>query len=435
MVLHACTVASTLATIFVLAPAAHAAPGQVPPLGADFAWGVSASGFQTEGDAPDSNWSRYASSGAVDDPYRNAVDFRHRYRDDIALAADLGVNTYRVGIEWARVQPTPGEWDEQELAYYDDMLGSIRAAGMRPMITLDHWVYPGWAADRGGWTNPAMVADWLAYARRVVDRYAHLDPVWVTVNEPTAYIANEIRHGALPPGDAPAMIDRLVAVHRDIYEHIHRVQPDAQVTSNVAYIPAAEPALDSLFLNRVADRLDFLGLDYYYGATAANPAGAIGALTGEMWTAPLQSEGIYYALRHYSRTYPHLPLYVVETGMPTENGQPRPDGYTRSDALADSVYWVQRAKQDGIDVVGYNYWSLTDNYEWGSYAPRFGLYTVDALGDPSLQRRATDAVATYTDITQRGGVASDYLPTRPPAECSLVDVPASCTEPVTLPHP
>src|SRR5699024_12073261 len=104
-----------------------------------------------------------------------------------------------------------------------------------------------------------------------------------------------------------------------------------------------------------------------------------------------------------------------------------------SDALRNDVYWIQRAVADGIDVIGYNYWSLTDNYEWGSYQPRFGLFTVDVLTDPTLTRHPTDAVDTYRGITARGGVPGGYIPSEAPQPCSLVDIPSSCLEPVTVP--
>ena len=109
------------------------------------------SGYQSEGSAPDSNWRRYEQAGtsSIKDPYVNAVDFRHRYAEDIANAKALGVKVFRFGVEWARIEPRKGVLDQAELAYYDDVVDHIRAAGMRPMITLDHWVYPGWVADQG----------------------------------------------------------------------------------------------------------------------------------------------------------------------------------------------------------------------------------------------------------------------------------------------
>lgn len=426
----ALTAAALLTTSTSPALARPPAPTQLAPLPAEFLWGVAASGFQSEGDAPDSNWRRYAESGGTEDPYLNSVDFRHRFRSDIALAADLGVRVYRVGIEWARVQPQPGVWDEAGLAFYDEVVAAIVAAGMRPMLTLDHWVYPGWAADRGGWRDPEMVANWLSNARRVVDRFAGTDPLWVSFNEPTMYLVNELRHGGIGPTDLPVMAERIAQAHNSIYDHIHAVQPGALVTSNVAYIPAVDDAISGALLDRMASRLDYIGIDYYYGFS---PTDLRVPDLDRLWTLPLQAEGIYYALDHYARRFPGKPLYIVENGIPTENGLPRADGYTRADSLRDTVYWLQRAVADGIPLIGYNYWSLTDNYEWGSYTPRFGLYTVDVLTDPTLTRRPTDAVAAFREITAADGVAPGYRPTRPVAACSLVDAPYSCIDPVTVP--
>ncbi|MFH5229739.1 family 1 glycosylhydrolase [Antrihabitans spumae] len=420
VVLIAALVASTVP--------ASAAPQTVAPLGDRFLFGVSSSGFQSEGSAPDSNWSRYAASGTAKDPYLNSVDFFNRASSDIELAKDLGVGVYRLTIEWARVQPRPGVWVESDFAFYDSVIRQIRDAGMRPMITLDHWVYPGWEVDRGGWRNPQMVSDWLANMRRVVDRYKQFDPLWVTINEPTAYVGQELATGGLGPLDVPTMFDRLVQAHNGIYDYIHTVMPGALVTSNVAHIPGgAEPVIATQFVDRV--KLDYVGIDFYYGASLTNPP-SLDPLIGTHWDATIEPEGIYYALRYYARKYPTLPLYIVENGMPTDNGKPRRDGYQRADHLRDIVYWLQRAKADGIDVIGYNYWSLTDNYEWGSYAPRFGIYTVDVETDPTLTRKPTDAVPAYREITRNGGVPAGYRPTRAPGLCLIIAPPASCLEPV-----
>lgn len=405
-----------------------AASASVEPLPAGFLWGVSGSGFQSEGNSPDSNWSRYAASGKTRDQVGTSVDFLHRYRDDIARARDLGSQVFRISVEWARLEPAPGQYDSAAWAFYDDVVATIRAAGMRPMITLDHWVYPGWAFDRGGWRHDAMATDWLANARRVVDRYAEFDPLWITINEPSAYAFQEIQVGGLGPMDLPAAMGRWVRVHRDIYDYIHSVQPDAQVSTNVAYFPVAESAVDTTFLNQVTDKLDFIGLDYYYSMSPTDLSYA-NAFT-EPWKVTPAPDGLYYALRHYAEAFPGRPLYVVENGMPTENGAPRADGYQRADHLADSVYWVQRAIDDGMNVIGYNYWSLTDNYEWGSYAPRFGMYSVDVKNDPTLTRVPTPAVDTYRTVIGQGGVAAEYRPVNPATWCSLVDAAASCLRPV-----
>ncbi|WP_280362645.1 glycoside hydrolase family 1 protein [Nocardia wallacei] len=408
-----------------------AEPAGVPSLGPSFLWGVASSGFQSEGHAADSNWSRYAASREA---YGDSVDFFHRYREDIGLARDLGARVYRISVEWSRLQPHPGEWDEEGFRFYDDVIAAIRDAGMRPMLTLDHWAYPGWEVDRGGWRNPGIVDDWLANARKVVDRYARFDPLWVTFNEPAFYSMHELRMGNMGVGDIPALNDRLVAAHDAVYDYIHARQPGAMVTSNVAFAASGQALTDALFEDRVAAKLDYIGIDYYYGASLAHPEGSNPVAADAPWELSITPEGIYYALRYFDRKFPGKPLYIVENGMPTENGKPRPDGWDRADDLRDTVYWLQRARADGMNVIGYNYWSLTDNYEWGSYAPRYGLYTVDVATDPTLTRRPTDGVPAFRDIIARGGVPADYRPTRPPVWCSMVDLPSSCLAPVAPPR-
>jgi beta-glucosidase len=396
-------------------------------LGSDFLWGVASSGFQAEGYSPDSNWRRYAESDKAEHKIGNSVDFLHKYKSDIALAKKMGVEVYRVGVEWARVEPQPGVRSKEGWRFYDDLIATIVKAGMRPMITIDHWVYPGWQADQGGWKRAGMVQDWLANARRVVDRYAKYDPMWITINEPTAYFLREQKIGALTPLDLLTFASRLKAAHRPIYDYIHKVQPGAMVSSNVAFIPGAEPILDAIFLNGIKDKLDFVGIDYYYSASPTQ-ANTLYSAIDQFWKADSSADGIYYALQYYDERFPNLPMFIIENSIPTENHEPRFDGYLREDHLRDIVYWLEQAKADGYNVVGYNYWSLTDNYEWGSYTPRFGLYTVDVLTDRTLERKPTAAVDAYRDIIAGNGVPDGYTPTRPPTFCSLVNGVRSCLD-------
>ena len=116
------------------------------------------------------------------------------------------------------------------------------------------------------------------------------------------------------------------------------------------------------------------------------------------WLIPQPADGIGPVAEYYTNRYPSLPVFIIETRMPTDNGAPRPDGLTRSQQLLNAVDSIRRARQRGIPIIGTLYWSLTDNYEWGSYRPRFGLYSIDVVGDPTLTRVPTDAVATYRSV-------------------------------------
>lgn len=409
------------------------ASASVPPLGPAFEFGVAQSGFQSEGYNRDSNWVRYGNQGRVAHRVGNAVDFYHRYAEDIARAKSLGVGIYRTSVEWSRVESSRGRDDPAGWAFYDRVIRAVVDAGMRPMITLNHWVHPGWAVDLGGWNRPQMSADLVRFAERVVDRYSWADPLWITFNEPTEYVRRELMYGGVAPQNVGLMADGIVAAHRAIHRYIHRVQPGAQVSSNMAYYPIAglQTWLESVFPQRMRDTLDFVGVDHYYSFSVTDASVANGA-SGEFWKSSQAPESIYYVLRHVAQQFPGKQIRVIENGLATDPQGRRPDGYRRADHLRDTVYWLQRARQDGIDVASYNYWSLTDNYEWGDFDSRFGLYTVDAERDPTLTRHPTDAVAAYREITRDNGVRPGYRPTRMPVTCSLVAVPDSCANPAVV---
>ncbi|MGW4241183.1 family 1 glycosylhydrolase [Nocardia sp. NPDC004722] len=409
------------------------------PLSDGFLWGVGSSGFQSEGHTPDSHQRRSFEARSELAAFPDSVDFYNRYQDDIALAADLGIGVYRLTVEWARVQPEAGGWDEAGFEFYDRVLDAMAARGLRPMIVLDQWVYPVWVGERGGWGSGEVVEAWVRNASKVVDRYAGRDPLWMTFANPAAYVKFEVQDG-MPAAEIPAMASRIVDAHTAVYEHIHQVQAGAWVglSTNVMTNVAGYDA-GSVILDQVAGCVDFIGV----GNTVSISLDVLPTLALHALIAPnelssplahaVQPESIYYALRYCARRFPGKPLYVVENGIVSWNGT-RVDGYDRADHLRDSIYWLQRARADGIDVIGYNYWGLTDSFEWGSYDLRYGLYSVDVRTDPTLTRRATDAVAAFRTIIAAGGVPSDYLPTRSPALCSLVDVPTSCTDPVTVPR-
>ena len=364
------------ASLLVIGAAPASAADEVAPLPDDFLWGVSSSGFQSEGSNPDSNWLRYSETK---EPVGNAVDFRNRYAEDIAPRRRHGRRglplRHRMGPRGARA----GGVGPGRTRLLRRRGATVLDAGMKPMITLNHWVHPGWVADQGGWKSDETLADFTAYAELITERYADAGAMWVTFNEPTLYVYNEIDNGAATWLDAPWIFDRLAKAHTAAYDLIHATDPEAMVTSNLAFIPLSPWLFDAAFIDKISRKLDFVGIDYYMGLSLDNLTAAR-AITGEL--ADAQPDGIYYALRYYGNKFPDLPLYIVENGMATHDNAERPDGLSRAEFIEDHVYWIQRAVEDGIDVIGYNYWSLTDNYEWGSYKPHFGLYTVDVSDRP-----------------------------------------------------
>lgn len=305
--------------------AASATAPEVAKFPPDFLWGVSSSGFQSEGSFPDSNWTRYVDKKAngVKDPYNNSVDFRHRYPGDVRLAQGLGVNVFRTSIEWARVEPRRGVRSAAALAYYDDLVRRIRAAGMRPMITLDHWVYPGWVADQGAWDNARTQDDWLRNAQFLVDRYKGQGVLWITFNEISQNLYHELLSRPMNLMQLATMRTALIRTHRAAYDLIHRVDPGAPVSTNVAYGSVFNAVFDAAAFNEVTDKLDFVGIDYYYGANLQNFS-AINAMTGEYWKIDPEPEGLYYVLKNYQRRIAEpAPLHRRERDADRRRQAPR----------------------------------------------------------------------------------------------------------------
>ncbi|WKD60308.1 Beta-glucosidase A [Corynebacterium ciconiae DSM 44920] len=440
-----CVVLATVALAVaspLSAPAAHAA-AESDSTGSGFHWGVASSGFQVEGSNPDSNWLRYVEenqgNGKVD-PVNDAVDFWNRYEEDIANAAAMGANTYRISVEWARIEPEPDRWDEEALAHYDAIINTIRSHGMTPMITMVHYVYPGWLVDRGGFLSDEAVAQFSDFADLITQRWGTPaagqggeDTMWVTFNEPLVFFGHEVEIGLIKAWDMPRFLNNVVAAHNAGYDAAHRANPNAMVTANEAFLPAVTGLADKVFLNRIKDKLDYVGIDYYYGL-ALNNLSAIHAASADFAAVRPQPDGIYEAITHFAGAFPGKPIYIVENGMPTNNGT-RADGADRGDFIRDTIFWIQRAIADGYPVIGYNAWSITDNYEWGDYSARFGLYQVDILDDPTLTRRPTSGVEAYRELVSSGGVSEGYRPVNPPAFCSASTIPTSCFNPPAVDGP
>jgi beta-glucosidase len=416
-------VAVVLAALVAVAAAAAPAGAAVHKLPKNFLWGVSSSAFQSEGHTTNNNWNYYITrdDGAhpvstPKDAYGNSVDFYDHYSSDIGLAAGLGVNTYRISINWARVEPRPGVFSQAGLHFYDRVLARMAKAGIQPLITLNHWDYPMWVYRQGGWTNKKTVNDFAAMTKVIANRYGHQVRYWLTFNEEFFYEFIEQGNFPLSASQVLAMRTNLIAAHRRAYTLIHHASPHAMVSSNYAW--PGRGALASIetdkFMHAVRKQLDYIGLDYYY--PAYNQAGTLIDLSGgTSWQIPLDPFGMYTAMRSMHRQFPRLPVLITENGLPTDNGLVRTDGVTRSENMRDTLYWVQRASQDGVPVIGYLYWSLTDNYEWGSYRARFGLYTVNVRTDPTLKRHPTAAVGTYRGLIRARGVPIAFRPTEKPA--------------------
>lgn len=468
-----------------------------------FLWGVSTSGYQSEGgyngpDQPQNNWTiaektgRFAKTG-------KAAEFWTRYEEDFALAAGLGLNAFRLGIEWARVQPsssdarleTPPPIDFSVIDAYADRIAACRKAGLEPVVTLQHFTHPAWLGI-DAWLEDRTVRLFAEYVAALIPRlnerlirHHHCEPIrlFITINEPNILVQNTYLQPHFPgqehgPETALRVLNRLLSAHVRAYNAVHDAYAHAGlapplVTTNtfcsdtywsdvilldllasrergVADIEAmfaegcdhlqdALKAADlpfqpdplvwlgrlfhhainyfapkffttanfEFFLTTLAESprarvFDFVGVDYYdpfAGHMFRIPSfrdlefsslnlrsHLLDGLTSKWWDWRLLPEGLGFFCNYYADRFGR-PLLIAENGMAhhrkpdNSTAHRRRDGFTRSDFLSYYVHEVQKLIREGCPLLGYMHWSMTDNYEWGSFTPRFGLFSLDYTHD------------------------------------------------------
>lgn len=414
--------------------AAHAASQSRFPK--TFMWGVATAGFQYEGGDTTSNWAVWERTGRTKHPIGVAIDHWNRYQEDLDLAKGLGLSAYRLSLEWARLEPSPGKIDPAAVKHYHDVLDAIRARGMEPIVTVSHWAYPAWldepdAEGRRGWDSDRMVTELTRHSAWVAKEYGPQVRWWLTLNEPNTMGAASYVVGIHAPGRHSLLayqrvMNHQVEAHKAAYEAIHANDADAQVSLCPIAIhhPDIKKAFSSLsgfYLTEVdvfdrltprwsggkekplADKkryLDFMGYNFFHAPRLRD----IPNLTSYgSW--PIRPEGMYEVSKKLFERY-RLPLMITENGMATMNDNPRKDSWNREAFIVNHLAHLERAMADGIPVLGYMHWSLVDNYEWGSYQERLGLYGIDRR-DPTLRRFRTSAADVYEAIVKANGIPAD----------------------------
>jgi beta-glucosidase len=437
----------------------------------DFLWGAATSAYQIEGSpladgAGASIWHRFAhTSGRVfdDDTGDMACDHYRRYRDDVALMRELGLQAYRFSVSWSRVMPEGrGKVNPAGLDFYERLVDGLLERDIQPMLTLYHWDLPAALDDRGGWLNPD-IAHWFAdYAQTVFRRLDGRVKLWATLNEPWVVTDAGYLHGVHAPGhrspfEAPIASHHLLRAHGAAVrayraEGKHRIglvvnlEPKYALSQNAEDRAATARAdaymnrqyLDPVFFGRyphelreifgeawpawpqedfalIQEPIDFLGVNYYTrNVTRHDP---------EAW--PLQAAPVRQKQATYTETgwevypqgltdvlvwvkdrYGNPPVYITENGAafydpPVVVGDALSDPL-RVDYLHRHLCAVREAMAAACNVQGYFAWSLMDNLEWSlGFSKRFGLVHVDF----ETQRRTPKASARFYSrvIATRGG--------------------------------
>jgi len=384
-----------------------------------FLWGTAVSATQVEGHVTN-EWTDFV---APDGKHcRRACDHYHRYREDIDWMRKLGVNAYRVGIEWSRLQSGPNQpLDPVQLAHYREVLACLRAAGITPMVVLHHFSNPLWVCRSGGWTNPQTVSAFENYVSQLVPALRDRVRIWNTFNEPDTYASCSYLLGEFPPfqkgrlSSFRAVIDHMAIAHRRACELIRQAGSElgpveVGFSKNWTFFEPLRPWFPwDWFMARSTDRLfnrwvmdtflrdgrndaaTFQGLNYYgrvrflHGQSLVPARGRsrhslakLGVHCDDMFER--HPEGLETVL-HELRRRPALPVYI------TEHGSACDDESFRIADLQSNLKMLHRAIDRGADVRGFFYWSLLDNFEWQfGYTKKFGLLSVD-FDHPQLPRR------------------------------------------------
>jgi beta-glucosidase len=427
----------------------------------DFVWGAATASFQIEGATREAGrgesvWDRFcATPGKVrnGDSGEIACDFYHRYRDDIALMRDLGIDAFRFSIAWPRVLPSGrGPVNEAGLDFYDRLVDELLANEIEPFVTLFHWDTPQALEDAGGWPERATAEAFVEYAEAVSSRLGDRVHHWITHNEPWVHAWIGHSWGKHAPGrtsetDAVAAAHHLLLSHGWATEAIRRNAPDSQVgiTLNLAHAypasdtPEDEAAawqvdgegnrwfLDPIFrgaypadllernrivepfvqagdLEAISAPLDFLGVNNYFRFVVS--AGADGprmqrdseALHTDMgWE--VYPDGLNRLLVRIARDYAPPAIYVTENGAAFGDVRVHDGGVhdpERTEYLESYIGAVSEAIAEGAPVKGYFVWSFLDNFEWAfGYSKRFGIVYVDY---PTLERVPKDSFYWYRDF-------------------------------------
>jgi beta-glucosidase len=357
-----------------------------------FVWGTATAAHQVEGGNWNNDWWAWEHNpeAPCQEPSGDACEHFWRYPDDIRLLADLGFNTYRFSLEWSRIEPEDGEFSRAALDHYRRMCACCHEHGIAPVVTFHHFTSPRWVAARGGWTEPSTADRFARFCGRAA---AHLRGVLgpsCTINEPNIVATFGHRWGLFPPGlrDIAAWHranETFVDAHRKGRAAIKDAVPEGAVGLTLAMqdyqaVPGGEAARDrerrdmeDVYLEACRGD-DFIGVQCYTrvrfgpeGMLPPEPGVRLTLMGYEFWPEALEA-----TIRRAWEVTHHVPVLVTENGIGTQNDAERIEYVGR--ALAG----VLACLAEGLEVRGYTYWSLLDNFEWVlGYRPTFGLVAVD----------------------------------------------------------
>lgn len=393
----------------------------------DFLWGAATSAHQVEGANTLCDWWRWEETGRVRERSLAACDHYTRFESDFDLAKQLSHNAHRLSIEWSRLEPEKGRWNEAEFDHYKRVIDALRARNMEPVVTLHHFTNPQWLANEGGWESRRVVDHFARFSEKAAAAFGKSVQYWVTINEPMVFLYQSFILGEWPPGGhsprvALRVLRHLLLAHIRSYQAIHETirkyggrKPMVGLAKHMTALAPCSPAsaldrlsawlrhvyFNHLFLKALQygflffpgiyfeplpmrRSFDYIGLNYYtrefiHFAGFDFPAifGDACSLThhqtaGErnMMGWEVYPKGLFDILLDLKRY--QVPVLITENGICTNRDD------RRKEFLHRHLVEVAHAIEKKVPVIGYLHWSLLDNFEWAyGFGPRFGLIDVD----------------------------------------------------------
>jgi beta-glucosidase len=381
-------------------------------------------------------WKRFEKRAANPSNYLSgkAIDFEHRYKEDIEIVKKLSLNSFRFSIEWSRIEPQEGKFSREGIEFYRKILTFLKSTNITPIVTLWHFTSPIWFADKGGFEKKENIRYFERFAKRMVEEFGTLTKYWITLNEPVGYVVSAYSQGIFPPNKKnPILMVRVyrnyIKAHRRVYDIIKSISPDAQVSiakHNIWFEAADNFFLSKIivriagrysnqdFLEKIKDKIDFIGLNFYntqfidrakvgfflklaiFGSNSEYKPAKIaeGLKRSDMgwYLNPKAFYNILMDLKHFNK-----PIIITEHGIADS------EDTERADFIRDSLVEVHKTIREGLDVRGYMYWSLTDNFEWDKgFWPQFGLVAVDLKNN--FKRSIKKSAFVYKKIAEQNGL-------------------------------
>jgi beta-glucosidase len=397
----------------------------------DFYWGAATASHQVEGNNHN-DWSEWEKSekrindlkkSGLLDKYGldnfisgRGADHYNKYKEDFKLAKELGHNATRFSIEWSRIEPEEGKFNQKAINHYKDVIKTLKELDIEPFVTLWHWPIPIWLRDKGGLESSKIPKYFVRYAKKVVAVLGEDVKFWITLNEPLVNTSISYVQGIWPPQRKNPFVFlkvnlNLLKSHKLTYTAIKEINPKAQVgiAKHNTYFSTKGNGLinkgirflvhflwNNLWLWCIKNYQDFIGLNHYfhnriyYGLNKNE-----NKITNDMgWE--IYPTSLYHCLKDLEKY--NKPVYITENGLADATDE------KRTWFIYEMLKNVHKAIEEGVDVKGYLYWSLMDNFEWADgYWPRFGLIEIDY---DTLERKPRKSTYFYRDICVHNGIPS-----------------------------